>query len=654
MKIGSVFKTTTLLFVITVIILIVFIILFSFNLKKELELVNFLSEIDKRCTENTILISELRAFPSERALDQMLSISKSIDDYLEELMETSVYEREQSIIDKIHKRGENILQIGEILSEYFERESFSVSISEDEKYFLYTSQLMADTNQINQGTYEMINKANAQLIQHLKLARIAIISILIIFLIFTVYQMRLVHFKILTPLKLLDNALKIIHNGEFGHKINYESEDELGTVANVFNEMSDNLAQSTVSREELEEELIMRKRAEAELIEEKAKAMDLMTEAQAASNAKDIFLANMSHEMRTPLTGIMGSLELLEEQNLHDETLYILNLCKESASQMNRIIDDLLEVSRISKAKYEIHREQFDLNECLESSYRLFLISAKEKGLQYTFEKKDLPHKVYSDKQRIKQIMNNLISNAIKFTPDGSVGIKVEFRRKSEQNGELRISVVDTGIGIEEEIQDHIYDYFYQRDMSFTKDYQGMGIGLTIVKNIIYEMNGELDFSTKIGEGTTFTITLPIKYTEDKEFKEIEEAHEEWSISEENRRVLIVEDNRINRIIIRKMLEKLGYIVKEAIHGREALEKMDEFQRFDLIFMDIQMPIMDGYDARKAIVEKYGKDSPPMIALTGYHSDEDKQKIEKAGFDGYLGKPYSEKELKDIIKKVEL
>ncbi|MFW6262661.1 MAG: hypothetical protein ACOC34_01380, partial [Thermotogota bacterium] len=207
MKIGSNFKITSFLFVITVCILIIFIFLFSANLKKELELVNFLSEIDKRCTENTILISELRSFPSERILEQMLSVSASIDRYLEELISISIYERERSLINKIHDRAENIKDIGKILSEHFRREGFSVSIREDDKFFLYTSQLMADTNQINQGTFEIINNANAQPIEYLKMARIAIITILIIFLLLTVYQLRLVNFKILTPMRLLDQAL---------------------------------------------------------------------------------------------------------------------------------------------------------------------------------------------------------------------------------------------------------------------------------------------------------------------------------------------------------------------------------------------------------------------------------------------------------------
>ncbi|MFP4461732.1 MAG: ATP-binding protein, partial [Thermotogota bacterium] len=627
--------------------------LFSANFKKELELVNFLSEIDKRCTENTILISELRSFPSERILEQMLSVSASIDRYLEELISISIYERERSLINKIHDRAENIKDIGKILSEHFRREGFSVSIREDDKFFLYTSQLMADTNQINQGTFEIINNANAQLIEYLKMARIAIITILIIFLLLTVYQLRLVNFKILTPMRLLDQALKNIHSGDFGHRINYESDDEIGTVANVFNEMSDNLAQSTVSREELEEELIMRKKAENELLNEKAKAMDLMKEAQAANNTKDIFLANMSHEMRTPLTGIMGSLELLEEQDLKEDAQYILSLCKESAAQMNRIIDDLLEVSRISKDKYEIHKEFFDLNECLESSYKLFLISAKEKGLQYTFNKSDLPKKVYSDKKRIMQIMNNLISNAIKFTPEGSVQISVDFKKKSETNGALHISVKDTGIGIEKDVQDQIYDFFYQKDMSFTKDYQGMGVGLTIVKNIINSMNGEIALNTQRGKGTKFSAIIPMTYTDvkvDTDRVDTLDTHKEKG---KTKRILIIEDNKINRVIIRKMLVKHDYSVEEAVDGRDGLEKLDQLQSVDLILMDIQMPVMDGYEARIAIRRKYGENSPPMIALTGYSSDDDKRKISEAGFEGYLGKPYNESELLKVIHQVQ-
>ena len=653
MKIGSIFKMTTFIFVIIAFFLIVFILLFSSTLKTELETVVFLSEIDRRCTENTILVSELRSFPSARVMDQLLSISQSIQDSLNDLMDNPFYRERVLKVKSMHSNSTTALNIIHVLSEQFEQDGYSISAVESEKFFLYTSQLMSNTQKINQKTYEMIKDANDQLIQQLTVARIVTISILSLFLLFVLYQFGLLTLKILKPLHWLDDALKNIHSGNFGYKIKYSSEDELGMVAKVFNEMSDNLVQSTVSREKLEEELIMRKSAEAELKQEKAKAEQLAKEAQAANNVKNIFLANMSHEMRTPLTGIIGTLELLGEQNLNEDSKYLLKLSRESAKQMNHIVDDLLEVSKISADSFELHEKYFDMDESLQKIYQLFLITAREKGLNFNVEKDELPDQIFADKMRIRQILNQLISNAIKFTPEGTVSVTCEFIKKGEKKGELILSVQDTGIGIEESVLDHIYDYFYQKDMSFTKDYQGMGIGLTIVKNIVNAMHGKLEITTHQDVGSTFTVILPVAYYQEMEKKEKQIEEEEVSKTEKSHRILSVEDNHINRLVVRKILEKHGYIVEEAVNGEVALEKVENNHHFDLILMDIQMPKMDGYEARKAIRDKYGNSAPKMVALTGYQSDEDRRKIQEAGFEGYLGKPYSEKDLIGIIKKME-
>jgi len=651
MQVKNIFRTTTFGFCIAILILIILIIIFSINIKRELELVNSLSEIDKRCTENTLLVSELRAFPSQRLMDQFFNVSKTIALSFNEFSKESNEVTKKTIIDDLHKKAEDMTVISELLLDYLNENNYSVSLTRDEKFFLYTSQLLVNTSEIDQGVYQIITDSTELLIQQFMMMRIVIIGILLIFLFFTFYHLRLINFRILEPLKLLGRAIKQIKSGDFEYRIMYDHNDEMGLMAKVFNEMSVKLSESTVSKTQLEKELIKRQKIEEELNREKTKAMELLKVSESANNAKNVFLANMSHEMRTPLTGIIGSLELFENQDLDEDSRFLLGLTKTSAQQMNHIVDNLLEITKISMDKYELHYDDFNLLECFKHTKDLFLVSIKQKGLNYEFKKGNIPKKVNSDKSRIMKILDELISNAIKFTSEGLIKLSFEFIRKNEQFGELLITVSDTGIGIERTVKEHIYDFFYQKDMSFTKDYQGMGIGLTIVKNIVNKMDGQLDLKTQEGEGTTFKITLPMQYSDEEEFSGIEKVQQDQEELLSLNKILMVEDNRINRVVLRKMLETNGYSVVEAVNGREAIEKMREYPDFDLILMDIQMPIMNGYDARKEIVASFGADAPDMIALTGYSSDLDIRKINEAGFEGYLSKPYSEYQLLEIIKK---
>ncbi len=374
--------------------------------------------------------------------------------------------------------------------------------------------------------------------------------------------------------------------------------------------------------------------------------------AEESDRTKALFLANMSHELRTPLSGIIGTLEILSDSNItHDERISLVQMALESSAELKRIIDELMEISRLRSGHFELSEISFNPKRLFRQSTDLFKISAKEKGLDFVVDFQNVPKRIISDPNRIKQIVDNLLGNAVKFTNEGIIQSTFKYKPNKDTGDSLIIIIEDSGIGMDEKTQQKLFDYFYQEDNSLQKRYSGIGLGLALVKHYVQQFEGVINLKSNKQKGTHFEVIIPVKSQEISQ-NESEVMSKKQLFIGTLKTVMIVEDNRINRFILRKILQEHHLKIYEAENGEKAVELFKENQ-IDLIFMDIQMPIMDGYQAMKEIHKLDRGMEIPIIALTGYASAEDKKRIMNMGFDDYLAKPFEKEDIINCIQKTE-
>ena len=374
--------------------------------------------------------------------------------------------------------------------------------------------------------------------------------------------------------------------------------------------------------------------------------------AEESDRTKALFLANMSHELRTPLSGIIGTLEILSAQDIStEEKETLITMAMESSGELKRIIEELMEISRLRSGHFELSDIPFNPKRLFLQSSNLFKISAKEKGLDFKVQFHNLPKRIISDPNRIKQIVDNLIGNAVKFTNEGSVHSTFRYLSDPSKADSLIITIKDTGIGMDEKTQRRLFDYFYQEDDSLQKKYTGIGLGLTLVKHYVQQFEGVINLDSLKQKGTQFEVIIPVKLHDEIKI-ESEKSEKKSVILGTVLSVLIVEDNRINRFILKKILQEYHLKILEAENGEKALSVFKENQ-IDLIFMDIQMPIMDGYEAMREIHKLENGMEIPIIAITGYASAEDKKRIMNMGFDDYLAKPFEKEDIINCILKTQ-
>ena len=360
--------------------------------------------------------------------------------------------------------------------------------------------------------------------------------------------------------------------------------------------------------------------------------------ADAATRAKSEFLANMSHEIRTPLNGILGLSYLLEEESIPDNLRPMMGLIRASGEVLRRVLDDVLDFSKLDSGMVEFEDEPFDLRACLRWSFELFRAAGEEKQLACRLILDDqLPSRVSGDATRLRQVAANLMSNAVKFTHQGSVEMTVDLVEGAAENGRhlIQISVRDSGIGIAVEKLERLFHSFSQVDASTNRCYGGTGLGLAISKRLVEMMGGAISVESSVGEGTTFTFTFSAGIASDAE-KPTEEA----SIGDlEGLKILVVEDNKVNQFVTVRMLQKMGCEAEVACDGASALSRITS-NFYDIVLMDVHMPGVDGLEATRRIRKLNSAQScVPIVALTASATNEDRSACLAAGMTDYLSKP---------------
>jgi signal transduction histidine kinase/CheY-like chemotaxis protein len=368
--------------------------------------------------------------------------------------------------------------------------------------------------------------------------------------------------------------------------------------------------------------------------------------ADSANKAKSLFLANMSHEIRTPMNGVIGLTELLFRTKLSNEQQSYLEKLKYSSNNLLHIINDILDFSKIEAGKFSIENTEFEFQRMLDSVVNIASVEAKAKGLTLSVSiDNSFPTTVIGDPVRCSQILSNLLSNAIKFTEQGNVSLKIQRNK----NDFVNITVSDTGIGISKEQQEKLFSAFTQADESTSRKYGGTGLGLVICKHLVNLMQGELSLHSELGKGScfNFNICLPETKKQPSEKENINPNNRDdnySSVKLKDKKVLLVEDIALNRLIAQSLLEQAGLIVDYAVNGLDAT-KMVLQKEYDLIVMDIQMPVMDGFEATKIIRSNPEYSNTPIIAVTANVTPEEKALCIAAGMNSHLTKPIQFEEL---------
>ncbi len=431
------------------------------------------------------------------------------------------------------------------------------------------------------------------------------------------------------------------HSGEYLNKYFEVSATwtEVSSLTQRFNEMLSDIRNLTKGlNQKVEERTTELATANDKLIIEKQKA-------EAATKAKSSFLANMSHELRTPLNSIFGSLQLLAREPISDKSKDLVTTATYSMESLLGIINDILDFSKIEDDSIELEHAYFSFTHIVKQVIAEMQVFADKKGLSLSFVKlSDYEEGWLGDSLRVKQVLVNFVANAIKFTQAGNVNIEIDCVRE-DQRDYLLFSVIDTGVGIEQSVIVKLFDRFSQADSSTTRKFGGTGLGMPISLGLVNMMGGTIEVDSKVGSGTRIITKIPLQKAHAQESK-LTASTNVKAPNLTGKTILLAEDNDINQVIFSAMLEDTKAKIVLASDGKEALAKYAELKP-DLVFLDIQMPVMDGIEACKAI--RALSASVPLVSITANISEEDTNQYEAVGFNHHVGKPVDLKSLYRIL-----